>query len=206
LIADSPRETGAVGSSSARAVYLTFDDGPDVEWTPQVLDVLASHDARATFFVVGCHVEREGALLRRTRGAGHEIGNHGYSHRHPWLVSEEDSRAEVRRGTDAIAQVLGLAPQLFRPAFGRRRAAMFDEARRSGQRVILWDVSAIDWGPFAKPERVLRRLERARAGDIVLLHDARNRRNHPEVTVKVLPVLLRSLAARDLLAAPLLLD
>jgi hypothetical protein len=80
---------------------------------------------------------------------------------------------------------------------------MTAEAVRTGQRVVLWDRSAIDWGPFAAPVRVERRLGGARAGEIVLLHDARNRRNRPDVTVGVLSRLLQAYAARGLSAAPL---
>jgi peptidoglycan/xylan/chitin deacetylase (PgdA/CDA1 family) len=187
----------------AEHVYLTFDDGPDDEWTPRILDVLAAYDAKATFFAIGRHAERSAALLRRARQAGHAIGNHGYGHEHPWIVSDARARAEVRQGGDAIAQATGAVPRAYRPAFGRRRAAMFDEARRCGQRVVLWRLSVMDWGPFARAPRIARRVERAQGGDIVLLHDGRNRRNHPEVVTELLPELLHALRRRGLVAATL---
>ena len=190
-------------ANRAREIYLTFDDGPDEEWTPRILDLLAAHDASATFFVVGRNAEQGASLLRRMHEAGHRIGNHGYSHRHPWLMTATSARIEVRRGTDAIAQAIGVPPRHFRPPFGRSRPAMVEEAKRCGQRVVLWDLSAIDWGPFAKPDSVERRLGRARATDVVLLHDARNRRNHPEVIAAILPRLLQSFAAQGLVAATL---
>jgi peptidoglycan/xylan/chitin deacetylase (PgdA/CDA1 family) len=187
----------------AGQIYLTFDDGPDEEWTPQILDALAARDAKATFFAIGRQAERSGALLRRTSQAGHAIGNHGYGHEHPWMLSDARARAEVRLGSDAIAQVTGAAPRAYRPAFGRRRAAMFDEARRCGQRIVLWRLSAMDWGPFGRAARVARRLERIQGGDIVLLHDGRNRHNHPEVVAELLPELLGSLHQRSLVPAAL---
>jgi len=184
-------------------VYLTFDDGPDDEWTPRILEVLDAHAAKATFFAIGRQAQRSGALLRQARQAGHAIGNHGYGHEHPWTLSDALARAEVRHGSDAIAQATGEVPRAYRPAFGRRRVAMFDEARRCNQLVVLWRLSAMDWGPFGRAARVVQRLERARSGDIVLLHDGRNRRNHPEVVAEVLPALLASLRQRGLVAAPL---
>ena len=189
--------------TAASAVYLTFDDGPDEDWTPRILDVLAAAQARATFFAIGRQAERCGALLRRVQDAGHGIGNHGYEHRHPWTGSAVQARAEVRLGTEAIPHAIGTLPRAYRPAIGRHRRAMFEEAGRCGQRVVLWSLSAMDWGVFARKDRVACRLARARAGDIVLLHDGRNRHNHPETVVDVLPSLLISLSRRGLVAASL---
>jgi len=185
----------------ARCIYLTFDDGPDDDWTPRVLGALDRAGARATFFVIGRAARNSPALLRRVAAAGHEIGNHGYNHRHPWAISVADARAEVRDGADAIAQSTGAMPRLYRPAFGRLRRAMSDEAADRGQRLVLWTRSAIDWGAFGRARGVERRISAASAGDIVLMHDGRNRSNHPEVTVEVLPRVLHRFADRGLSVA-----
>ena len=86
------------------AVYLTFDDGPDPEWTPRVLDLLAEAQVRATFFVVGQSVRAAPVLVRRIAADGHEIGNHSYSHRHPWAMREADARCEVRDGVPVLGR------------------------------------------------------------------------------------------------------
>src|SRR5690606_11861693 len=109
------------------AVYLTFDDGPDPRWTPQILDILAAHDAPATFFALGCHARSQPELLRRVRAEGHAVGNHTYSHRHPWKMLARRARAEVRDGAAAIAAVLGERPRHYRPPHGRLRRCMVDE-------------------------------------------------------------------------------
>jgi peptidoglycan/xylan/chitin deacetylase (PgdA/CDA1 family) len=142
-------------------------------------------------------------LLRRALEEGHAIGNHGYGHEHPWTLSADRARAEVRRGGDAIAHATGVVPRTYRPAFGRHRGAMFAEALRCGQRVVLWQLSAMDWGPFGRARRIARRLERAQGGDIVLLHDGRNQRNRPDVVTDLLPELLLSLRGRGLVPAAL---
>jgi peptidoglycan/xylan/chitin deacetylase (PgdA/CDA1 family) len=170
-------------------VALTFDDGPDAEWTPRVLDVLDSTRTKATFFVSGQAAQRAPGLLRRALLAGHALGNHGYSHAHPWLMGAARARAEVRDGAAAIADAAGSVPRLYRPAFGRLRAAMSDEARLQGQRVVLWS---------GRDDAVAARLRAVRAGDIVLMHDARNRSNRPEATLAALPALLADLRRRAL--------
>ena len=110
-------------------VYLTFDDGPDPRWTPQILDLLAQASMHATFFAIGECAQREPALLRSIAAAGHAVGNHTYSHRHPWLMRSRAARAQVREGANALSSVLGREPFLYRPPHGRTRPCMTDEAR-----------------------------------------------------------------------------
>ena len=182
--------------AQAGAVYLTFDDGPDPEWTGRVLDVLAAARVRATFFVVGRAARAAPGLVRRIASEGHEIGNHSLSHRHPWRLREAAAREEVRGGAAAIAETLGRAPRWFRPPHGRMRRCMIDEAERSGQRTVLWSVSAIDWGPLGRADEIAERLARVEAGDIVLMHDGRNKHNKPGELLHVLPSFLAQLKAK----------
>lgn len=187
----------------AEAVYLTFDDGPDPQWTPRVLEVLAAHGAAATFFMVGSRALAQPGLARAVVAAGHGLGNHSFSHRHPWTMSAAAARREVRDGAAALANACGRPPQFFRPPHGRLRRCMSDEAARGGQRVVLWDRTAIDWGPLARRAAIARRLGRVRPGEIVLMHDGASQHNHPEELLRVLPGLLDDLAARGLRALSL---
>ncbi|HEX6572942.1 MAG TPA: polysaccharide deacetylase family protein [Steroidobacteraceae bacterium] len=189
--------------AAAGHCYLTFDDGPDPEWTPRVLETLARADVRATFFVIGRLARQSVGLLREIRAAGHVIGNHAFSHRHPWTLTRSRARSEVRHATDAIAQALGERPQWFRPPHGRLGAYLAEAAREEGQRVALWSVSAVDWGPLATPERIRARLSALRAGDIVLMHDGPLRHNRPAHTLQVLPPLLAALTREGPIPAPL---
>jgi peptidoglycan/xylan/chitin deacetylase (PgdA/CDA1 family) len=183
--------------------YLTFDDGPDAEWTPRFLEALARADCRATFFVIGRLAVQHGSMLRAALGAGHLLGNHGYGHRHPWTLGREQARREVRDGADAIAQATGARPGWFRPAHGRLSRSIVDAASVDGQRIALWTLSAVDWGPCAAPRRIRARLGELRAGDIALMHDGPLRRNRPAGTLLVLPWLLAQLAQRNLEPATL---
>jgi peptidoglycan-N-acetylglucosamine deacetylase len=190
------------GQADAQQVYLTFDDGPDAEWTPRVLDALAQTRAVATFFVVGQIARRAAAMVRRVVAHGHAIGNHTWSHRHPWMLSSSAARLEVRDGTSAIADTIGRQPEYYRPPHGRLRRCMVEEARECGQCVVLWSRSAIDWGPFGYAHGIAARLEKIRAGDIVLMHDGARSINKPHALMIVLPAFLASLQQRGLRPTP----
>ncbi len=189
---------GFAQPAEAGCVYLTFDDGPDPRWTPRILDILAQANVRATFFLVGRLAVRHPALVRRLAAEGHEAGNHTWSHRHPWTLLASSARKEVRDGAAAIADLIGRAPKFFRPPHGRLRRCMIESAERSGQTLVLWNRSAVDWGPLGSARGIARRLRATQAGDIVLMHDGGRGINRPEELVKVLPEFLSNLSRRDL--------
>jgi peptidoglycan/xylan/chitin deacetylase (PgdA/CDA1 family) len=179
-----------------RQVFLTFDDGPDPEFTPRILDALAAADMHATLFVIGTQARRYPELVRRAASEGHVIANHSFSHRHPWWMSPRRARHEVRAGAEVLGDVLGRAPTHYRPPHGRLRPCIRDEARACGQRVVLWNLSATDWGPLGQAALIAQRLARIQVDDIVLMHDGRNRHNRPDELLKVLPSLLAQIRQR----------
>jgi peptidoglycan/xylan/chitin deacetylase (PgdA/CDA1 family) len=178
-------------------IHLTFDDGPDAIWTSRCLEHLAHANAHAAFFVIGTQAVRYRELVRRIAGEGHVIGNHTLTHAHPWTLSTRRARAEVRDGANALADILGFETKLFRPPHGARRSCMLDEARSRGQSVVMWDVSAIDWGWLGTSKRISKRLARVRDGDIVLMHDGVNKHNRPDQLLSVLPAFLGAITARN---------
>lgn len=190
-------------SPSCSPVYLTFDDGPDPRWTPQILAVLAAAQVQATFFAIGACARRWPELLRRVSADGHEIANHTFEHRHPWTMSTAAARRQVIDGANAIADVLGRAPRFYRPPHGRNRRCMTEAARECGETSVHWDLSAVDWGWLGTADRIAQRLGRVCAGNIVLMHDGANRHNHPEELLRVLPRFLEELPGRNLSARPL---
>jgi peptidoglycan-N-acetylglucosamine deacetylase len=156
---------------------LTFDDGPNPAWTPRLLDILASHDVRATFFHVGRYAEAEPGLVRRIVAAGHLIGNHSWSHPNLALASAGRVREELTRTSQTLEQITGAPVRFFRPPFGARRPVVFRVARSLGMTPVLWNAMTTDWRePSADriADRLMRRVDwlerRGRAANIVL-HD-----------------------------------
>lgn len=175
-------------------IALTFDDGPDPETTPQVLEALAAAGVRATFFVLGVSVERFPDLARRIAGEGHEIGSHGYMHRHAWLRNPLGVRADLAKSLDVIEHVTGQRPTLYRPPHGAYSLATLWAMRACGVRGVHWTLEAHDWHPHYGPQDVVRRaLKHAEPGGVAVLHDAGP---GGKVTAAALPKLLRELGAR----------
>ncbi|MCG2741464.1 MAG: polysaccharide deacetylase family protein [Syntrophaceae bacterium] len=192
------------GPSEAGHVFLTFDDGPDPLFTPLILDALSQARVHATFFLVGMDAVRFPSLVRQIAAEGHEVANHSWSHCHPWTISCAAARQEVLSASAAIGDLLGRAPSYFRPPHGRLRRCMIEQAQELGQTVVMWSLSAMDWGPWGGAMRIARRLRAVQEGDIVLLHDGRRRYNRPWETVRVLSGFLSDLHNQGL--RPSLLD
>ncbi len=155
-------------------LHLTFDDGPDPERTPRVLDVLAALDVRATFFLVGNRVARDGIVARRIDADGHEIGNHGWDHSPLVFCSRRTIREQLVRCQDAIAGAIGRPPNLVRPPYGRRDYRFYEEAQRLGLVPMFWSFDSADWLGLTA-DRLARRVSAASPGDIVLFHDGNPR-------------------------------
>lgn len=154
-----------------RAVALTFDDGPNPEATPRILDVLRDEEVHATFFLLGKHVERWPHLARRIVDDGHAIGNHGYHHRKLHLRGPAYARVDLAVGTEAIVRATGTTPRHFRAPHGFRSPWVNAIARGLGQRPVGWTLGVWDTdrpGAAAIAERVRRGV---RPGCILLLHD-----------------------------------
>ncbi|WP_189242402.1 polysaccharide deacetylase family protein [Planobispora rosea] len=175
----------SVDCRKVKCVALTFDDGPG-EYTDEVLSHLAAYRARATFFVVGQNVAANPGVVRRTAKAGHEIGNHSWSHRNLTTLSAAGLRADLNRTSQAIKAATGTAPKVMRPPYG----AFNDTVRRNSPLpVVLWSVDTEDWR-YRDSARVVRKAKSVGPGGVILFHDI-----HP-TTVKAIPQVLEALSAR----------
>lgn len=156
-----------------KRVALTFDDGPDLETTPQLLTLLAQKQIRATFFCVGKRVAQASDLARRIVAEGHAIENHSYAH-NPWtnLFSETQLRADLALAQRQIQSVTGRVPRFFRPPMGLTNQRVFRIAHDLQLQVAGYSARGLDRGK-QPPEQVVARLLRGlRPGDVLLLHDA----------------------------------
>jgi peptidoglycan/xylan/chitin deacetylase (PgdA/CDA1 family) len=152
-------------------VALSFDDGPDALWTPLVLDVLAEHGARATFFVLLDRVRECPDLVRRAVAEGHDVGLHGADHRTLIGMSRPAVRAFLEDGRSELEQTISVPVTLFRPPFGAQSLRSRLAARDAGLECIVWAGCGWDWLDISEAEVAARALERVAAGDILLLHD-----------------------------------
>lgn len=151
------------------AAALTFDDGPDPESTPALLDLLARHGARATFFLVGRRAARHPGLVARVKAEGHALGNHSWDHPALPALSAAAITDQLRRTAAALGDP---RPRLMRPPYGDQSLASHLAARRLGYAVIGWSVVGADWSGDSGPDIAARILEGLRPGGIVLLHDS----------------------------------
>ena len=154
-----------------RVVALTFDDGPNPDATPPILDALADAGIHATFFILGRHAERWPQLVRRVHAEGHAIGNHGFYHRKLHFKSPAYVRDDLARGADAIAQACGARPALFRAPHGFRSPWVNRIARSMGERVIGWSLGVWDSDRPGADVIARRTVDGAKPGSILLLHD-----------------------------------
>jgi len=189
------------GTRNRDRVALTFDDGPDPEATPQVLDALAKHEARATFFAIGRSLEAHPELARRIVADGHELGNHSWAHSRwgSFLTSGQQVR-EIERGEESIAAVTGLATQpLYRPPIGLKSPPLARAAFRKRLTLVTWSLHSHD-SRTADPARVSERvLHRVRPGDIVLMHDGHDLPGRHRLSgAQALPRILEGLREKGL--------
>src|SRR5438309_7349945 len=195
------------GAGGAHEVALTFDDGPDPEWTPKILDILKAAKVKAAFFLVGVNAERYPKLVRRIVDEGHEIGNHTYYHPNLALCWPEHIRIELNATQLLIQSLTGRATTLFRPPYAAdtqpsRLAELIplQIAQDQDYMVVLENIDPQDW---AKPgaDVILQRVKQQRHdGSIVLLHDAGGNRSQ---TVQALPRIIDWLQTRGDTIVPL---
>jgi peptidoglycan/xylan/chitin deacetylase (PgdA/CDA1 family) len=155
----------------SRKLALTFDDGPNDPYTAQLLEVLARHNVKATFFMLGQFVHMRPQLARAVAEAGHVIGNHTFTHPNLIFLSKNRVKAEIEKCRSALTGAVGQHSSLFRPPFGGRRPASLRMARALGLEPVMWNVPGFDWKAASADYIEQRIASRVRGGDVILLHD-----------------------------------
>lgn len=156
---------------------LTFDDGPNPDATPRLLESLARRQVRATFFLIGEYVRQQPALTRQIAAAGHVIGNHTMTH--PFLPRRAFATilSQLTDCNRTLEDILGMPVTLFRPPHGGRSPAVFRAARELNLQLVQWNLIVQDWKPFSAPEiaqriqRGIVRNQRRKHGTCIVLHD-----------------------------------
>jgi len=180
-----------------KKVALTFDDGPSPEWTPKVLDALKSAGIKATFFMVGHHVQEYPQIARRVAEEGHTIANHGYAHSVMLYYTPAEIEEEIKYTEMVIKEATGVTTQFFRPPKAWLRKAIKKRIDAMGYKTVLWSLNSKDWVKFDHRliVKILKRL--VRNGDILLFHDSGNvfsrEGGDRKQTVAAIPLLARAL-------------
>lgn len=170
---------------------LTFDDGPDDDATPAVLDALDRFGLKATFFVVGEQLQRHHAIAREAAERGHELALHGFGHPDHDDLSPPDSRDEVARGLGAFEAATGSRPRFFRPPYGRFSEFSYKACHDLGLEPVYWSAWGSDWEDIS-PERIAQLVTRdIGSGTIILLHDSPRYANRPSAfaTAEAIPLI-----------------
>jgi peptidoglycan/xylan/chitin deacetylase (PgdA/CDA1 family) len=187
-------------AAARHEIALTIDDGPDPDYTPDVLRLLDKYQMQASFCVIGVHADAYPKLIRDIAKAGHILVNHSYTHVLPFnQLPEKRIVTEITKTQRAIERAAGVTPQLFRSPGGDWSRFIFRACASYGLEPLDWDVDPRDW---ARPgtRRITRRMLRAKPGEIVLCHDGGGNRIQ---TVRALRKVLPTWQKKGLLTIPL---
>ena len=186
----------AQGSSTERNVALTFDDGPNATYTPQVLQILDHYSIKATFFVIGANVERHPEIARLIVEHGHQIANHSESHSNdlPYWTPGQIMK-DYRSAQKAILDATGLTPRFYRAPHGKVSPWMRLALRRQGVVMVRWNCSVSDWKNPGVDKLISRVLDETHSGSIILLHDGLDLNENPDRSqlVQALPTIIEKL-------------
>ncbi len=174
--------------TNEKVIAITFDDGPLLKHTPEILDILQQEQASAAFFCIGNRIGGNEALLRRIDAEGHVIGNHSFSH-HFWfdMLGSGKMLAELKQMDDVVESVTAKRPRLFRPPYGVTNPDLAKAITKGGYTPIGWNIRSLDTVAKDKDQLLERIKKGIKPGAVLLLHDSM------EVTVQALPLLLQHL-------------
>ena len=172
------------------ALAINVDWGEDV--LPEMLNVLAAEDVKATFFVTGRFAEKFPDLVKQIAAAGHEIGNHGYKHPHPDQLSVAQNQKDITQSEAVLEKLTGIKPTLYAPPYGEHGKTCLEAAEQCGYTTILWTADTVDWEqPAPSHDTLIQRVtgDKLTSGAIILMHPKAR-------TAEALPDIIRTIAAK----------
>ncbi len=180
-------------TSKENVITLTFDDGPNAEFTPKVLNLLKKHKAKATFFLIGKYIKKNPEILKRILAEGHVIGNHSYEHgNNNGFLSTKNILVDLKKTNQLVKELTGLELKLFRPPFGVTNPNIAKAVKILNIQSIGWSIRSLDT-KAKDPQKVFRKIKNnLNKGEVILLHDT------SELTLKVLVQLLPLLEEKNM--------
>lgn len=178
---------------ATKQVALTFDDGPDNKYTPQVLDILKQHEVKATFFVVGRQVVNHPDVLKRIHDEGHSVGNHSWDHANLTKLSSDQIQKEIKSTDEAIEKVIGSYTPMVRAPYGAVTASIKRNLTSAGRQIVNWTVDTKDWTGAASADMVELVRNRTKNGGIILMHSFGGKNGKLDNTVEALPHMIEAL-------------
>lgn len=182
------------GNTDEKVIALTFDDGPDEVFTPQILDILKKYNVKATFFVIGQKVQYNKNIVKREFNEGHEIGNHTFTHINVSKNGFNKIQKEIIDTQSIIKSVTGVYPKIFRPPYRAISKDMCEVIKQNDMNIVLWSyVDARDWSSPGASSIVRSIEDGIQNGCIVLLHDYNRIRTPKSQTVEALEIMIPDL-------------
>ncbi|MFJ8530477.1 peptidoglycan-N-acetylglucosamine deacetylase [Bacillus sp. NPDC094106] len=182
------------GPYNKAEVALTFDDGPDSVFTPQILDKLKSYDVKATFFLLGENAERYPNVVKRIANEGHIVGNHTYNHPNLVKVSDEEYHNQIIKTEEILRKLTGYAPKFMRPPYGEIREKQLEWATEQNFMIVQWSVDTVDWKGVSAEKITNTVLGNAFPGSVILQHSTPG--GHLQGSVNALDRIIPELKAK----------
>lgn len=179
-----------------KVIALTFDDGPDPQYTPKLLDVLKKNNIKCTFFVLAENAQKYPHIIKSIKNEEHYIGLHSLKHTNEIFLSPHQIRKNFSKALN-IMDNLGIEIKFFRPPWGIFNPLTYYYSKFYNLKIVLWSIHAMDWSRWVTEDYIIKRLtSNIRPGDIILLHDSRGSRNSPNKTIKALKIIVPLLKRR----------
>jgi peptidoglycan/xylan/chitin deacetylase (PgdA/CDA1 family) len=176
----------SINKGSSKGIAITFDDGPDPKLTPQILDILAKENVKASFFVIGNKIEEQKELLQRIYNEGHTVGNHSFSHtKQLTTTSTAKLKKDIANCSSAIEKIIQHKPLFFRPPFGITSPRYNRAIQQLNMKSIGWNVRSLDTKANDAVTLYNKIIKKVTEGSILLLHDTQ------KITIEVLPKLIK---------------
>lgn len=189
-----PKENGKnpeQGEDQSMKIAITFDDGPDLKYTPKILDILKEKNVKASFFVVGIQVNKYPEVLQRIEKEGHFVGNHSYTHRSFTKLTSDELKEEINSTDSKIEAAIGYVPEIVRPPYGAVNDDVKDILKSMGKETILWTIDPRDWDGSSVDDMLDNIMSNAKDGGNILLHSFGSK--FVENTVELLPTVIDQL-------------